>query len=445
MRTVAVLVICVMGASLLYGQIANSQAQKNYKDREEYDLYNEIGKDFGASNFMKAVADLDRWSQKYPDSEFKDDRQLLYVQAYNGANQSSKVLDSATAVLANDRLADVNSASMLRVLYATASAIQRVPDPSAAELATAEQAAQRLEKIDRAPEGVSPDAWAAGRADLLKAARSARLLVAIVPASRAIKANDCRAGERAALQAIHEFPESVQAAWFLALADLCLAKTEPAKVSAALYELARAAALDPSRGMVDPKWQQGNVAPYLEKIYTQFHGADPEGLKQLKELAVQSALPPDGFAIKSAAEIAREQEADFEAKHPELALWMKIRDALAGADGEHYFDAELKGSAVPELEGTLVEARPPCRPSELRVAIALPNSPPNAPPEVALKLDMRLTGRPALGGQIHWSGVPAAFSKDPFLLTMEAEASNLKGVALAPCVEKQSRRRTGVK
>ena len=121
---------------------------------------------------------------------------------------------------------------------------------------------------------------------------------------------------------------------------------------------------------------------------------------------------------------------------------MKIRDALAGTDGDHYFEAELKGSAVPELEGTLVEARPACRPSELRIAIELPNGSPNPPAEIGLKFETRLKGHPTLGTEIHWTGVPTAFSRDPFLLTMDVEASNLKGVNLSPCNETPVRRRS---
>jgi hypothetical protein len=440
MRNLVLVVVCLVSAS-----IANSQAQKNYKDREEYNLYNDVGKDFGASNFNKAIADLDLWAQKYPDSEFKDDRQLLYVQAYNGANQPAKVLDSAVTVFANNQLLNLHSADMLRVLYATVSAIQRISDPSAPQLATAERAAHLLEKFDTAPDGVPANAWSATRADLLQAARSALLLVAIVPASRAIKSSDCAAGESAALKAIQQFPDSAQAAWFLALANVCAAKTDPTKVSVALYELARAAALDASKAMVDPKWQQSNAAPYLERVYTQFHGADPDGLKQLKELAVQSPLPPAGFSIKSAAAVARDQEADFETKHPELALWITIREALARPDGEVYFESGLKASAVPELEGTLTEAHPDCRPSELHIAIALPGGPPDPPAEITLKLANRLTGKPTLGGQIHWTGVPTAFSKNPFLLTMDVDPSSLKGVNLSPCRESPPHRRPAAK
>lgn len=424
MRWVAFMVLCAF---------ACGQSPKNYRDHGEYDLYNEVAKDFAANNFSKALTDLERWSEKYADSEFKDDRQMLYVQAYAGANQVAKAIDAAGVLLDKDRLPADNSASVLRLLYAVVSAIQRVPDASAQQVATAAKAAHLLEDYDMPPEGVSATAWASTRADLRSAARATLLYIAIMPASRATKAKDCRGAETAALKAIEMFPESVQAAWFLATAEVCLAKADPAKASFALYELARAAALDPVKGMVDGKWQQANVIPYLERAYQQFHGDDAQGLNELKEMAVQSPLPPAGFVIKSALEIERSKQMEFESKHPELALWTKIKTALSATDGENYFESELKNSAVPPLQGIVVEAKPECRAMELRIAIVSPNDTQNSRPEVLLKLEKALTGKPESGSEIHWTGVATAFSKEPFLLTMEVEPSKVEGVRLSPC------------
>jgi len=185
--------------------------------------------------------------------------------------------------------------------------------------------------------------------------------------------------------------------------------------------------------MVDGKWQQANVIPYLEKAYQQFHGTDPQGLKELKEMALQSPLPPSAFVIQSAAEIERSNQLEFERKHPEWALWTKIKTALSASDGEHYFETELKDSAVPPLQGVVVEAKPECRPTELRIAVVLPNDAENSRPEVLLKLEKPLTGKPETGSEIHWTGVAKAFSKEPFLLTMEVEPSKVEGARLAPC------------
>lgn len=144
------------------------------------------------------------------------------------------------------------------------------------------------------------------------------------------------------------------------------------------------------------------------------------------------------------AEIEREREAKLEIEHPELALWMKIQQALSGIDGEHYFESELKGVSIPELQGILVEARPACRPTELRVVIRLSgirllNDTQNPHENVTLKLQKPLLGQPEPGSELHWTGVAAAFSKEPFLLTMDVEPSNVKKLTVSPASQRRGR------
>jgi hypothetical protein len=122
------------------------------------------------------------------------------------------------------------------------------------------------------------------------------------------------------------------------------------------------------------------------------------------------------------------------AANPQLALWMKIKGALSDAGGEQYFESELKDSAVPQLRGVLLEAKPACRPRELTVAVPLPDSQQTLRPEIRLRLDKPLTGKPESNQEFHWEGVPSAFSKDPFLLTMDTQAAKIEGLKTAACL-----------
>src|SRR5215472_3756437 len=76
-------------------------AQKQLKPGES-DIYNQVVKDINAQNFTKAVADLDTWQQKFPDSDYQDDRAALLVQSCAGANQAEKALDAAAVLLSKD-------------------------------------------------------------------------------------------------------------------------------------------------------------------------------------------------------------------------------------------------------------------------------------------------------------------------------------------------------
>jgi hypothetical protein len=180
------------------------------------------------------------------------------------------------------------------------------------------------------------------------------------------------------------------------------------------------------------------IESYLKKVYIRIHGSE-EGLDQLKKQAVGSPAPPSGFKIKSATDIAQEKEAEFEAGNPQLALWMKIKGQLADTNGDQYFQGQLKDAAVPQLRGTLVEAKPACHPKELLVAVPLPDSPKPLKAEISLKLDKPLGGKPESDTEFHWEGVPTAFTKDPFMLTMETETAKIQGLKTEPCTTAPAR------
>src|ERR1035437_2782913 len=122
-----------------------AQPQKKVKDQGEYDIYNNVLKDAGAQTWPKLLQDLDTWAQKYPESDYKDDRLYYYVQAYSGANQPGKELDIAGQLLAKDlKTVFPDAKQILTVLYLTCVSIQQAPNPTAEQTATGEKAAHAL-------------------------------------------------------------------------------------------------------------------------------------------------------------------------------------------------------------------------------------------------------------------------------------------------------------
>jgi len=67
------------------------------------------------------------------------------------------------------------------------------------------------------------------------------------------------------------------------------------------------------------------------------------------------------------------------------------------------------------------------------VAIPLPNAQGTPVPEITLKLDAALTGKVETGGEIQFNGVPSAFTKDPFMLTLDTEKAKIDGLTITPC------------
>lgn len=417
MRVLQVMCVCTVLLS----------AEKQYKSPEEYEIYTAVTRNFGANDFTKALAGLDAWMQKFPDSDYASNRQQLYVQTYARAGQPAKAIEFAKPIL-NGPFDTPDD--QLRFIYTVVSAVQQLPAPPPALRSVVQDAARQLMAFDKMPNGMKPEEWQKAQATLHTAASVALLHVALTPVREAVQAKDCATAEADGTKAVQDFPESVQAAWVLASAQLCLARTAPVKYPTALYLLARAVALDPVKGFVDPAWQTGTAAPYFEKMYAQYHGKDPEGLQQLKAASLAAPLPPAGFTLASLAEIEQQKQADLESKNPELAMWLRIKGALTAANGEAYFASEMKDAKVPALVGTVVQAKPPCRPVELTVSVS--RSGDNGA-EVVLKLSKPLAGKVAPGSELRFQGVPSAFIRERFLLTMEVETGGVTGLKTSPC------------
>jgi hypothetical protein len=405
-------------AALLCVCLLAAQTPKRYKDQGEYEIFDAVTKDMLASNFSKAVSDLDTWRKNYPDSDYKDERQVLYVQAYASAKQPARAIDASQELLARQ---DLDVPSLIKLLFTAVTAIQQLPSPTPAELNIAGAAARRLAAFETKPDGVTADAWAQALPQLRTAAQDALRYIALLPGVQAMQANNCSAAETAFTKALQENPESARAAYELGRAELCLYKKQPEKASSAIYAFARAAVLDAA-----------NEA-FLEKLFEQYHGRDPDALQEIKAAAAAAPFPPAGFYVKSVADIANEKQAEFEKNNPQLALWMKIKAALAAEDGEQYYAANLAGTEVTQLRGVLLEAKPACRPKELLVAVPLPDAPQPLQAEITLKLDKPLAGKPEPNTEFHWVGAPFAFTRMPFMLTMDTEIGQIEGLKTVPC------------
>jgi hypothetical protein len=449
---------------------------KAVKDTAEYDIYNEVIKDSQANppNPKKYLTDLDSWTQKYPNTDFKDRRGMYYVQAYSYDSQPAKALDAAKPLVDEgiDALKDglENDGYVLQTLFfaaRAAAALASTGSPNAEELATGLKASQLLADFgkvyfaaDKMPAGTSAQQWADGLKQVNDQAQATQFQIALYPAVSALKANPkdpatCAAAEPLFRKAAEQYPDSGVIAQQLASITRCQQTKDPSKVQQALYYYARAV-VDPVGGVggLDEKSQKaldvcppGTPAPapgqappcgYLKTIYTTIHGSD-EGLADLKALAAKSPNPPPDFKVKTASEVAAAAEEEFRTKNPQLAMWMSIKGQLADTNGQQYFDDQLKEhdmsgeNGAKLLKGTLVEAKPACNPKELKVAIPMPNATGTPTPEITLKLDVALKGKPETGGDIQFNGVPAAFTKEPFMLTMDSSKDKIDGLTLAAC------------
>ncbi len=449
---------------------------KQVKDTNEYDIYNEVIKDSQSNppNGKKFLQDLDNWTAKYPDTEFKDNRQNYYVLAYRMSNELGKAVDAAKPLIdkgvdalkegldttgAGGAAADSAVLSLLFTTAGTAGQLAATGTPTDEQLATGMKAAQML--ADFGKYFFSPDKrgsrseaeWAQGLKQVEDQAKVTQFQIAVYPGLSALKANpkDPAANARAEAafrKAAEQFPDSGYLANQIASAELLQQSVSPEKAQAALYHFARAAAL-PAGGIggLEPTAQK-NVDTYLTRAYTTFHGST-EGLAELKQMAAANPNPPADFKIKTASEIAAAAEAEFQQKNPQLAMWNGIKKNLTDSNGQQYFEEQLKEHDMSGeggqklLKGTVVEGKPSnCRPKEILVGFAMPNATGTPTPEITLKFDAPLAGKVEPGSEISFNGVPMAFQKEPFNLTMDTEKSKVD-VATTPCAAAPATKKGG--
>jgi len=391
----SVTVLAVVGAS---AALAQAPAQPQVKDQQEYDLYNNSTK---TTDPAKRLEFLNSWKEKYPDSAFKKQRLLIFLSTYQALNKADKMVETAKEILAVDPK-EVNALYWLTVLTKT----YPVP-PTADSLATGEKAAQGLLDAQK-PEGVADDAWTKMKTSM---ASTAHDTLGFVASQR--KQPDTAEQEYG--KALQAEPNNAQISY--ALGNAILAEKKPERQSEVLYHWARAASLTGAGALPEPLHRQ--IDAFFIKQYTAFHGQDDAGLKELRAMAVARPMPPADFKIKNKNEIEAENQEKFNKENPQLAMWKGIKDNLTAANGDQYFDTQLKGTAPPKLRGKLVSTKPALNPKELVLAMDTPDM-----PQVTLKLETALRGKADPGTDIEFEGVPSAFTKDPFMLTFDVESKD---------------------
>jgi len=407
----------VLGIGFVAGLIAMplfAQApQKKVKDQGEYDIYTAVSKETDPNKQLQL---LQTWKEKYPDSDFKEDRAAMVAQDYAKLGKPAEAIKAAQDVLA------VNPKNLAALVTIVNNAIHVNP-PTPESLSAGEQAANSLlNNLDALkPEGVKDADWNTAKTQIQQLA-----LTTLGWVKMQQKQND--AAEDAFKKVLQANPNNGQVSYWLGTVLYAQKKYVPG-----LFEFARAAVFSGTGALPDSVRQSADQ--FLQRAYKGYHGSD-EGLDGLKKAAASAALPPDDLKIASVTDIAAGQQAaeeDFLKTHPDIKLWRVLRDALKADGGEAYFNANVKDALIPPQEGDFKQFKGKVvsmdNPKEIVVAVDDTDGPSG---DATLVFEAAVKGKLEPGADISFAGAPQSFTKDPYNLKFVVDRKNVTGLPAAP-------------
>jgi len=406
--------------------LAGQAPKQNWKDRGEYDLYEAAIK---AADNNKKLELLNTWNQKYPTTDFRTERQLLFLNTYNAMGNGEQVMRTGNEILVTDP-------KNLQALYLMTLNTVRLK-PSSELLKMAEGAARTLvTNIDGLrPASTSEADWEKGKNDILALGHLSLGWIAMQQ-----KQNE--AAEKEFTASLRAKPANAQVSYWLG--QVILAQRNPDKNAAAIYHFIRAGSYSGEGALPDATRKE--VSAYITKLYTNFHGS-AEGFDQIRKEALAEPFPPAGFKIQSKGELDILAEEEFKKANPELALWQTVKKELTGPDGASYFASSVKGALLPggvnnvkRFKAKLVAAKPPKNPKELILSFEDP-----AGDITLIIVDEALVGSAPPGTELEFEGVPTAFTASPYMLTFEVDKEDQLSGWPAPAAPAKAKAPAGKK
>lgn len=408
---VTAVVVGLGGGWLLPAQDA---AAPTWVDTKEYEMAQEIPKATTDADRIKA---LDAWAKAYPNNPLWLTRDETYLQVYGNMKDYRKLYDKAKEIRAKKPEHYFAITTILGTIFQFPTASVAEPD-----LATADQTARyvldntaKVFEAANKPANATDEQWAQYRPAVMSLAQR---VAAYVPVAR----KDYPKAEVESAKVVKDDATQAQFSYFLG--DALIRQRVPAKVTPGIFHIARAAAYEGQNALPAPTRQQARE--YVTSIYKQYHGSE-EGLNNVLMVAKTNAMPPEGFKIESAQEIAMREFAnqeEYDKAHPDLAFWRDtVKTPLTGPDADSLFESNYKNALLPpegqsfdKFKVKIISLSPETNPKEITAALAE-----SSIPDVKLILETPLPGTMMEGEELQFKGTVQSFQKDPFLVTFEID------------------------
>lgn len=394
-------------------------AKKNYKDRAEYDLFSKITQ---TQDPKQRLVLLNTWQDKYPTSDFKHDRLLYFVRtlsqlAQNDPQARQQLIDKSKQLLQEDPKSF--EASYFITLWGSAVGGGSPQPDLLTEIQNAAQGvisgADENFSTAKKPQNMSDADWTKAKSQVVALAHKDLAYVANAK-------KDTKTAE-------NEYKESLMANPNQAAVSYDYAKMlqgdssvpDAQKYPTVLFEYARAGEYDGPGSL--SATARPTVLAYFNKVYAQYHGS-ADGADQVLAQAKTSALPPAGFDVTSAGDIAKNQAAQLQQRidsDPAFKLWYNIQQSLV-QQGDQSWN-QMKGAEVPGTQvqgvksftGTVISVDPPDKPTKVVLGVTDPTK-----PDATLDFSEPIPADAVkVGSKIDFSGIAESYSVNPYMLTFK--------------------------
>jgi tetratricopeptide (TPR) repeat protein len=399
--------LIALSAVLILAALAVPARAQQITDAKEYNAYVTA---LGEKDPAKQIQMLDAYLIAYPKTVMKEQALELKLRAQQTSGQMGA--ETARAIL---QVNPNNTTAMLVLSYAFMQTPLSEADPSFQQKLsdTEANAKHGIETVNAMakPANASDDAFQASKNTMLATHYQSLAIVGLYR-------KDYAASLDAFKQAAKITPND--GALFYRIGDT-LAKERPVKWDQALWAFARAVSLE-GPGALPPANKQP-VDDYLTKVYNTYHGSG-EGLAELKEQAKAAAFAPDGFHIKTKAEMAPPPpppppEAPIPADVTKMPFGQIVMVLSKDDDKAKEVLGKLKAVGGMDLEGVIVSATPAAAPKTIHIAVLKKTQDTPGAFDVELLLAAPTTAvRAAKGKTIEFEGTVKSYTASPFSLTL---------------------------
>lgn len=360
------------------------------KDPAEYNAYVAA---MGATDPKAKISGLEAFLTAYPNSVMKNQALELLMGAYQQTNDAKKTMDAATRLVTSDPC----NLRALTLLAFFDRALAQNNDPNAAQLLTDGKKYGQA-GLDCLPKATDPEILK-NKATMEGAFHSAIGIKCLQDKDYACATKELKS----AVESTPDTQKDFSLVWPLALAYL---QQPTPDYQNGIWYGARATALAPPQG-------KAGVEKYVRGQYIKFHAGDDGWTDVLGAATSGAAQVP----IKAAPTPAEQCHAMVGSKKPEdmnFAEWQFAFTNCAQEDQDLVWNA-IKGKSV-QMNGTIISTTP----TEFQIAGSSDDIDAKKA-DITLKFEDKVPVKliPKDGASFDFSGEPASYTPNPFMMIFE--------------------------